>query len=327
MRNANEVTSFFEDYFFAEPPETTQEGSMLYRKLGPTGERVSLIGVGGFHLGTAADDQEGVRIVRKAVDSGVTFMDNCWDYHEGVSEMRMGRALKNGYREKVFLMSKIDGRYKETAARQIDESLLRLQTDRVDLMQFHEVIRVEDPDLIFSQGGALEAVQEAQNQGKVRFIGFTGHKDPMIHLRMLDMAEKNGFRFDTVQMPLNLMDAHFRSFQNLVLPRLVREGIGVLGMKPMGAGLIPQSEAASPMECLHYAMTLPVSTVITGMENFSMLEQALTAARTFEPLTRDDLSDLLGRSSEAGRNGEYEPYKTATRHDATARNPRWLGGV
>lgn len=323
MKNANAV----KDYYLPDPPETLHKGGMLYRRLGRTPEWVSLIGVGGFHIGVPADEQEAVRIVRTAVDSGVTFMDNCWDYHEGVSEMRMGQALRDGYRDKVFLMSKIDGRDKKTAAKQIDESLLRLQTDHVDLMQIHEVIRFEEPDLVFSQGGALEAVLEARDQGKIRYVGFTGHKDPLIHLRMLDVAEKHGFRFDTVQMPLNLMDAHFRSFQNTVLPKLVREDIGVLGMKSMGAGLILESHSVNATECLHYAMTLPVSTVITGLENLSRLDQALDAVKTFKPLNPDHLSELLGRTFEAAQHGEYEKFKTATLYDATSRNPHWLGIV
>ncbi len=168
-------------------------------------------------------------MIRSAIDRGITFMDNCWDYNDGVSEVRMGKALQDGYRNKVFLMTKIDGRTKASAAQQIDESLQRLQTDHVDLMQFHEVIRLEDPDRIFAEGGAMEAMLEAKKAGKVRYIGFTGHKDPYVHLRMLDHARKHDFHFDTVQMPLNVMDAHFRSFTREVLPALTREGIGGAG--------------------------------------------------------------------------------------------------
>ena len=200
-----------------------------------------MIGLGGFHIGKQKDPEESVRIVRAAIDQGLTFMDNCWDYNQGQSEIRMGKALRDGYRQKVFLMTKIDGRTKESAARQIDESLRRLQTDHVDLMQFHEIIRMEDPDRIFAPGGAMEAMQAAHKAGKLRFIGFTGHKDPLVHLRMLEVAGQHNFRFDTVQMPLNVMDAHFRSFGRQVLPLLVKDEIGVLGMKPIGSGPILQS--------------------------------------------------------------------------------------
>lgn len=252
-------------------------------------------------------------------------MDNCWDYHGGQSEARMGKALKDGYRKKVFLMSKIDGRTKAAAARQIDESLKRLQTDHVDLMQFHEIIRMGDPERIFAAGGSMEAMQEAKQAGKVRFIGFTGHKDPSIHLHMLDVATKNGFRFDAVQMPLNVMDAHFRSFAHQVLPRLVKEEIAVLGMKPLAFGAILRLGTVSAIECLHYAMNLPTSVVITGIESMSILDQAVQAARTFKPMTTEQVAALLARTSEAAASGDYERFKTSTQFDGTAQNPQWLG--
>src|SRR5438105_58012 len=248
----------------------TKTGEMPYRTLGRTGEKVSAIGLGGFHIGKQKDEQESIRIIRKAIDNGITFLDNSWDYNDGQSEIRMGRALRDGYRQKVFLMTKIDGRTKASAAKQIDESLQRLQTDRVDLMQFHEVIRMEDPDRIFASGGAMEAMQDAKQAGKVRYVGFTGHKDPLIHLRMLEIAAAHQFHFDAVQMPLNVMDAHFRSFEHQVLPVLVKDGIGVLGMKSMGGGIILESKAVTPVECLHYAMNLPTSVVITGMDKMSV---------------------------------------------------------
>jgi len=307
--------------------EQIRTGDMLYRKLGSTQETVSLIGLGGFHLGMAESEEESVRIIRTAVDNGITFMDNCWDYHEGISEIRMGQALKDGYRDKVFLMSKIDGRDRRTAEKQIDESLLRLRTDRIDLMQFHEVIRMEDPDLIFAQGGALEAVQMAREKEKVRYVGFTGHKDPLVHLRMLEVAENQGFRFDTVQMPLNVMDAHFRSFQHKVLPDLLERNIAVLGMKPMGAGAILATGLVKPIECLHYAMSLPVSAVITGIERMDVLYQALEAVRTFSQLSQDQISELLDRTKAAAQNGKYEGFKTTAKYDATAHHPEWLGIV
>lgn len=308
-------------------PPTTRTGDMLYRPLGRTGETVSLVGIGGYHIGNPETDDEAVRIVRTGVDRGITFMDNCWDYHDGLSEVRMGKALADGYRERVFLMSKIDGRDRKTAAHQIDESLARLRTDRIDLMQVHEVIRLEDPDLVFAPDGAYAALQAAQAAGKVRFIGFTGHKDPLVHLRMLDIAAANGVRFDAVQMPLNLMDAHFRSFQSDVLPRLVREGIGVLGMKSMGGGLLLESGLVQPIECLHYAMNLPTSVVITGIDGMELLEQALEAARTFSPLAAERVRDLLQRTRDAALSGRYERFKTGTQFDGTAQNPEWLGVV
>jgi aryl-alcohol dehydrogenase-like predicted oxidoreductase len=248
------------------------ESGVPHRKLGRTGEKVSAIGLGGYHIGVPTDEQEGIRLIRSAIDRGITFMDNCWDYHNGGSEARMGKALRDGYRQKVFLMTKIDGQTKTSAAQQIDESLKRLQTDRIDLMQFHEVIRMGDPDRIFAEGGGMEAALEARKAGKIRFIGFTGHKDPQIHLRMLEVARAHKFRFDAVQMPLNVMDAHFRSFEHQVLPELVREDIGVLGMKSMGSGVILQSKTVQPIECLHYAMNLPTSTVITGIDRMELLD-------------------------------------------------------
>jgi aryl-alcohol dehydrogenase-like predicted oxidoreductase len=301
------------------------ESGMPYRRLGQTGEKVSAIGLGGFHIGVPRDEQEGIRLVRSAIDRGITFMDNCWDYHDGNSEVRMGKALRDGYRQKVFLMTKIDGRTKESAARQVDESLQRLQTDHIDLMQFHEIIRMEDPDRIFAPGGGMEALLEAKQAGKIRYIGFTGHKDPLVHLRMLEVAADHKFHFDAVQMPLNVMDAHFRSFEHKVLPVLVKEGIGVLGMKSMGSGVILQSKTAQPIECLHYALNLPTSVVITGIDRMEILDQALEAARTFKPLSPEAVSALLARTAPAAAGGQYEPFKTTAGFDGTAHHPQWLG--
>ena len=298
-----------------------------YRTLGRTGERVSAIGMGGFHLAQPGlEEAESIRLIRTAVDRGINFMDNSWDYNEGQSEIRMGRALKDGYRQKVFLMTKLDGRTKKEAAKQIDESLKRLQTDHVDLMQHHEIIRFEDPDRIFAEQGAQEAVLEAKKAGKIRYIGFTGHKDPHIHLYMLKVAADNGFKFDTVQMPLNVMDAHFRSFEKLVLPKLVEQGIGVLGMKSMGDKIILKSKTAQPIECLHYALNLPTSVVITGIDSMRILEQALEAARTFRPLSKDQVAALLAKTAQAAANGDYELFKTSQHFDSTAHHPEWLGG-
>jgi len=297
-----------------------------YRTLGRTGEKVSIIGLGGYHLGKPdLSEQESIRIVRTAVDEGVNFLDNCWDYNGGESELRMGKALRDGYRQKAFLMTKIDGRDKAMAARQIEQSLQRLQTDHIDLLQFHEVIRDSDPDRIFAAGGALEAVLQAKKAGKIRYIGFTGHKSPEIHLKMLATASAHQFRFDTVQMPLNVMDHHFSSFEAKVLPVLQKENIGMLGMKPMGDTFILKSKTVSPVECLHYAMNLPTSVVITGCDSPSILQQALDAARSFQPMSEEQLATLLRKTAKAAQSGEYELYKTSHHFDGTYQNPQWLG--
>ncbi len=306
-------------------PGETRKGDMIYRLLGSTGESVSLIGMGGFHLGKPESDEAAVRLVRSAIDHGITFMDNAWDYNEGTSELRAGKALRDGYRDKVFQMTKIDGRTKKAAARQIEESLARLQTDHLDLLQHHEIIRMEDADQIFKEGGAMEAALEAKKAGKVRFIGFTGHKDPFIHLRMLQVAKEHDFHFDTVQMPLNVMDAHFRSFGSQVLPVLLQEKIAPLAMKTFGDNFILKSKTVEPIEALHYSMSLPVSVVITGIDKPEILEQALKAVKTYKPLDRDAVAALLEKTRDAAKGGDYELYKTSLHFDATALHPEWLG--
>jgi aryl-alcohol dehydrogenase-like predicted oxidoreductase len=299
---------------------------MLYRVLGRTGEKVSAIGVGGFHLGLGqVDEQLAIRIVRTAIESGVTFMDNCWDYNDGVSEIRMGKALRDGYRDKAFLMTKIDGRSKKEAAKQLNESLRRLQVDYLDLVQHHEVIRYEDPHRIFHEEGANAALVEAREAGKLRYIGFTGHKDPRIHLYMLEVAAAHGFTFDAVQMPLNVMDAHYRSFEKQVLPYLVEHDIGVLGMKCLADGILLESNTVTPIECLHYALNLPTSVVITGIDSLEILDQALEAVRTFRPLSEQQAASLLARTAQAASSGEFEPFKTTSVFDGTAQHPEWLG--
>ncbi|HYV37003.1 MAG TPA: aldo/keto reductase [Gemmataceae bacterium] len=299
---------------------------MIYRTLGGTGEKVSAIGVGGWHLGLPkVDEQLSLRIVRTAVDCGINFMDNSWDYNDGASEKRMGKALKDGYRDKVLLMTKIDGRTKKEATKQLDESLRRLQVETIDLVQHHEIIRFEDPDRIFAEEGANEALLEARQAGKLRYIGFTGHKDPRIHLYMLEVAEQHGFQFDAVQMPLNLMDAHFRSFAKLVLPELVQHNIGVLGMKSMANGILLKSQKVTAIECLHYALNLPTSVVITGIDSLAILDQACEAVRTFRPLDEKALQALLAKTATAGSRGQFEPFKTSSIFDSTATNPAWLG--
>jgi aryl-alcohol dehydrogenase-like predicted oxidoreductase len=296
-----------------------------YRMLGRTGEKVSVIGIGGYHLGKPyLEESDSIRIIRTAIDNGITFLDNSWDYYDGRSELRMGQALRDGYRHRAFLMTKIDGRDRPTAARQIDESLRRLQTDRIDLLQHHEVIRLDDGDRIFAAGGAMEAVVEAQRAGKVRYIGFTGHKSPEIHLKTLATAASHHFHFDTVQMPLNVMDAHYQSFEKMVLPVLLRQEVGVLGMKPMGDAVILESKAVTPIECLHYAMNLPTSVVITGCDSMERLEQALTAARTFRPMRPTEVAALLVKTAGVAQEGRYELYKTTHKHDSTMEHPEWL---
>jgi uncharacterized protein len=297
-----------------------------YRTLGRTGEKVSMVGVGGYHLGKPElDAQESIRIIRMALDEGINFLDNCWDYNGGESEVRMGKALRDGYRNKAFLMTKIDGRNKSAATKQINDSLTRLQTDRIDLLQFHEIIRDSDPDRVFAAGGALEAALEAQKAGKVRYIGFTGHKSPDIHLKMLSAASAHNFRFETVQMPLNVMDHHFNSFEAKVLPTLVKENIGVLGMKPMGDPFILQSKTVKAVECLHYAMNLPTSVVITGCDSVKILQQALEAARSFRPMSKEQVASLLAKTATAAAGGKFEMYKTSHHFDGTYQNPQWLG--
>ena len=306
--------------------KTPEAEGMIYRTLGRTGERVSAIGLGGYHIGNSSiSEQDAIQLMRQAIDRGITFMDNCWDYNDGVSEVRMGKALAGGYRNKVFLMTKIDGRTKAAAAQQIDESLQRLQTDHVDLMQFHEVIRLEDPDRIFAEGGAMEAMLDAKKAGKVRYIGFTGHKDPYVHLRMLDHARQHHFHFDAVQMPLNVMDAHFRSFTHEVLPVLTHEGIAPLGMKCFGDHFILDSNTVKPIECLHYCLNLPIAVQITGIDKPEILEQALEAARTFKPMSSAEVASLLERTQPAAGAGRFELYKTSSHFDGTAHKPQVLG--
>jgi predicted aldo/keto reductase-like oxidoreductase len=297
------------------------------RKLGKTGVEVSAIGLGGFHLGLPPDDQTAIGIIHAAIDYGVTFMDNCWDYNDGKSQDRMGRALADGHRGKVFLMTKIDGRTRQAAADQIDQSLRALRTDHIDLVQIHEVIRMNDAERSFGPDGAIEALVAARKAGKLRFIGFTGHKSPEIHLHMLETARAHAFHFDTVQMPLNVMDAHYDSFERKVLPVLVERGIGVLGMKPLGSGLFFKSAPlahgdVTPVECLQYALGLPTSVVITGCDTLGILKQAVKAAVTLPkaPLA----SELLRRTAPAAKRGEWERYKTSGDFDGTAQHPWWL---
>jgi aryl-alcohol dehydrogenase-like predicted oxidoreductase len=304
--------------------QEANNNGMIYRKLGLTGERVSAIGLGGSHIGKPSEE-EGIRIVRSALDRGMNFLDNCWDYGNGECEVRMGKALRDGYRQKAFLMTKFDGRTKQAATQQLEDSLRRLQTDHIDLWQFHENIRMEDPDRFFAQGGALEAVQAAKQAGKIRYVGFTGHKDPLVHLRMLEVAQQHGFHFDSCQMPLNPLDAHFRSFADNVLPKLVAQGIAPLAMKTIGGGIILKSNTVTAKECLRYALNLPTAVVITGCDSMPILDQAFEVARTFQPMSEAEVSALLQKTREAALTGQYELFKTTAVFDGTARNPQWLG--
>lgn len=303
-----------------------RDGEMPYRALGKTGVRVSAIGLGGFHLGLShLEEPDAIKIFHAAVERGINFSDNSWDYNQGVSEKRVGQALKSGYRDKVFVMTKFDGRTKGSALKQLDESLQRLEVDHVDLWQFHENIRLEDPDRFFAEGGAVEAMQEAKRAGKIRFMGFTGHKDPSVHLRMLEMADKHGFSFDTAQMPLNVMDAHFRSFGKEVVPVLVKKQMGVLAMKSMGDGNILKARVVTPLECLQYALSLPTSVVITGVDSMAILDQAFEAAKTYSSLSKADIDGILKKTEMLAADGKYEPFKTTPIFDSTASHPEWLG--
>jgi aryl-alcohol dehydrogenase-like predicted oxidoreductase len=306
-----------------------RRGDMLYRTLGRTGEKVSLIGLGGAHLSRKPlTEQAAIKLVHAALDRGINFLDNSWDYGHGDSERFMGAALaQGGYRNKAFLMTKIDGRTKEAANEQLNESLTRLKTDHIDLLQFHEILRYDDPDRIFTQGGALEAIVAARDAGKVRYIGFTGHKDPRVHLYMLDVARQHGFQFDTAQMPINLMDAHYRSFSHLAAPAVLKENMGLLAMKTMGDGVFLKSGAPiTPIECLHYAMNLPVSVVITGIDKPEILDQAFEATRSFKPMGPEQVGALVAKTRHFGAEGKYEFFKTSSLFDTTAKHPDWLGG-
>src|SRR5919204_1474732 len=301
------------------------QSSIPYRPLGRTGEKVSMVGIGGYHLGTQHDDQESIRIIRTALDNGVNFLDNCWDYNDGKSEERMGKALRDGYRQKAFLMTKLDGRTAESTRGQLEQSLKRLKTDVIDLVQIHEVIRDDDPERCFAPGGTVEALVAARKAGKLRFIGFTGHKDPRIHRHMLETARKNSFHFDTVQMPINVLDAHYRSFEKEVLPLALQEGTAVLGMKSLAAGLILESGAASAGELLRYAMSVPgVSVTITGCDSEGVLEQALWLATTFKPMGADEKGKLLAKAARYAQGGKWEKFKTTQMFDGTEQHKQWL---
>ena len=288
---------------------------------------VSAIGMGGFHIGAPnLADGEIIPLIHAAIDRGITFLDNSWDYNAGNSELRMGRALTvGGYRDRVFLMTKIDGRTKASFNEQFEQSLARLLTDRVDLVQFHENIRPDDADRIFAPGGALEAAIASRDAGKVRYIGFTGHKDPKLHLHMIELADKHGFVFDTVQMPLNVMDAHFNSFEKAVIPAALERDMGILAMKTFGDHFVLDGAKLDPIDMLHYGLNLPTSVVITGIDKPEILDQAIRAAETFTPLDPAKVSAMLAKTADAAKNGVNELYKTTHYFDSTVQNPSWLG--
>ena len=283
------------------------------RQFGRHNVKISAIGFGGHHLGDAPDESTAVRLVRQAVDGGITFFDNCWEYHRGKAEAWMGAGLK-GVRDRVFLMTKgcTHGRDKALALRMLDESLHRLRTDHLDLWQIHGVGFENDPDLFIRKNGAAEALEQAKKEGKVRFVGFTGHKDPSIHLKML----ATGFPFDSVQMPLNAFDASFHSFEQQVLPELNRRGIAALGMKPIcGHGAPVQKGVLTGEEALRYAMSLPVTTTITGIDKPEVLQQALKVAQGFEPLQPSAMQSLRDRCRQYAADGRFELYKLSLQFD------------
>jgi len=288
------------------------ETSVPLRTLGKTGQKVSMLGLGGHHIGRIRDDQESIRYIQTAIDLGVTFMDNAWEYHNGRSEEIMGRALaKNKYREKAFLMTKHHGRDKKTAMQHLEDSLRRLKTDMIDLWQFHEIVYEKDPDMIFAPDGGIEAAYQAKKQGKVRYIGFTGHKDPNYHLKMLAY----GYPWDAVQMPLSVLDAHFKSFEQHVLPVLLQRKIGIIAMKTQASGILLRTGVATTKEALDYVWSLPVSTIVSGMDSPEHLRQNVQFARQFQPLTEQVRQALLTKSKEVAMTGENEPFKTTRRFD------------
>lgn len=286
-------------------------GGVPTRPFGSTGVNVSMLGLGGHHAARSRDANASVRLIRKAIDMGVTFMDNAWEYHDGRSEEFMGKALQDGYRDKVFLMTKHHGRDKKTAMQHLEDSLRRLNTDVIDLWQFHEIVYDDDPEMIFAPGGGIEAAELAKKQGKVRFIGFTGHRDPMLHLKMLAY----GYPWDAVQMPLNVFDPHYKSFLENVVPILVRRKIGVIAMKTMASGFVLRADVTTPREALDYIWSQPVSTIVSGMESEELLEANVAAARAFKPMSAQAQAKLLEKTKQAALTGKFEPFKTAPNFD------------
>jgi uncharacterized protein len=307
-------------------PAVTTVNGIGRRKLGRADVEVSILGIGGFHIGlSGVSEADGIRIVRTALDQGINFLDNCWDYNDGASEVRMGKALQDGYRQKAFLMTKIDGRTGASARQQLEQSLQRLKTDHIDLLQIHEVIRPGDPEQAFQPGNVVEVLQQARKDGKIRFIGFTGHKSPEIHLHMIETADQHGFIFDSVQMPVNALDEHYDSFGQKVIPVAQKHGMAVLGMKPLSNGAILKTNTVTAVEALHYAMSVPVTVTITGCDSMTVLQQALGVARNFKPLDEQQKIAILQKTAPVGMQGKFEAYKSSQIYDGTANNPQWLG--
>ena len=296
----------------AAPPPPAVNG-MPYRWLGKTGVPVSLLGVGGYHIGVQASPEDSTKIIRTCIDEGVNFLDNAWEYNNGRSEERMGLALTDGYRKKAFLMTKVCGRDRDTAMAHIEQSLKRLRTEVIDLLQFHECNYDNDPDWIFGKDGAVHAVLKAKEQGKVRFIGFTGHKSPHIHLKML----AQDFPWDTLQMPINCMDAHYRSFTKQVLPEAVKRNLGVIAMKNAGGdGRFIREAGLTSKDCLHYAMSQPVSVVLSGMDRLEFAVENLAIAKSFQPLNANTQGELLAKVYELAGDGRFEKFKSTQDFDS-----------
>lgn len=291
-------------------PTYAQDGKVPTRPLGATGEQVSLLGIGGYHMATLEDEAAATRFLHEAIDLGVTFMDNAWEYHDGKAEDWMGKGLK-GKRDDVFLMTKHHGRDKKTAMKHLEDSLKRLQTDVIDLWQFHEIVYEDDAEMIFADGGGIEAAVEAKEQGKVKYIGFTGHKNPKFFHQMMD----HDFHWDAVQMPLSAFDAHYRSFEQEILPICMERRIGVLAMKTLGSGYLLRSETITAEEGINYAMSLPVSTVISGMRSVDELRNNAGIARKHKPMTMQERSVLLEKTRKAAVTGEFEPFKSSNQFD------------
>jgi uncharacterized protein len=296
------------------------------RKLGRANAEVSIIGIGGYHLGLESVTEEvAIRVIRTALDEGINFLDNCWDYNGGLSEERMGKALEDGYRQRAFLMTKIDGRTGPEARRQLEQSMARLKTDHIDLVQIHEVIRMTDAEQAFQPGNVVDVLKQARQDGKIRFIGFTGHKSPAMHLNMIAAADKHGFTFDTVQMPVNALDEHYESFGQQVIPVAQKHGMAILGMKPLSNAAILKSGTVTAAEALHYAMSVPVTMTITGCQSLANLEQALGVARNFKPMDVEQKIALLAKTAPLAPAGKFEDYKSSNIYDGTVHNPQWLG--
>jgi predicted aldo/keto reductase-like oxidoreductase len=307
-------------------PITTTVNGIGRRKLGRANAEVSIIGIGGYHLGLPnVTEQDAIRIIRAGLDRGINFLDNCWDYNAGVSEERMGKALAAGYRQKAFLMTKLDGRTGAAARQQLEQSMTRLKTDHIDLVQIHEVIRMTDPEQAFRPGNVIEVLQQAKKEGKIRFIGFTGHKSPDMHLHMIETAFKHGFTFDSVQMPVNALDEHYDSFGRKVIPIAEKHGMAILGMKPLSNGAILKTNTISAAEALHYAMSVPVTMTITGCESMANLEQAIAVARNFKAMGEQQKLALLQKTAPVADAGRFEAYKSSHIYDGTINNPHWLG--